>query len=76
MSQAKYKKKRRKIQAGERKILEYNDLEESFNQVSNEDVQYVFDKHFEQKFYIWWRNCLIMTLTKITSQKMYLQSCS
>ena len=52
MSQAKYKKKRRKIQAGERKILEYNDLEESFNQVSNEDVQYVFDKHLEQKFYI------------------------
>ena len=59
MSQAKYKRKWRKIQAGEREILEYNELEESFNQVSSEDVQYVFDKHFdnhdehlEQKFYI------------------------
>ena len=47
MSPAEYKRKWRKIQAGEREILEYNDLEESFNQEGSEDVQYVFDKHFD-----------------------------
>ena len=47
MSQAEYKRKWRKIEAGERKILQYNDLEELFNQESSEDVQYVFDKHFD-----------------------------
>ena len=47
MSQAEHKRKWRKIQVGEKEILEYNDLEESFNQESSEDVQYVFDKHFD-----------------------------
>ena len=47
MSQAEYKRKWRKIQAGEKDILEYNNLEESFNQESSEDVQYVSDKHFD-----------------------------
>ena len=45
MSQAEYKRKWRKIQAGERKVLEYN--EEPLNQQSSEDAQYVFDKHFD-----------------------------
>ena len=47
MSQVEHKRKWRKIQAGEKEILEYNDLEESFNQESSEDVQYVFDKNFD-----------------------------
>ena len=47
MSQAEYKRKWRKIQAGEREILEYNEFEESLNQESSEDAQYVFDKHFD-----------------------------
>ena len=33
MSRAEYKRKWRKIQTGEKEILEYNDLEESFNQL-------------------------------------------
>ena len=47
MSQAKYKRKWRKIQAGEKEILEYNVLKDSFSQESSEDVRDVFDKHFD-----------------------------
>ena len=47
MSQAKYKRKWRKIQAGEKEILEYNVLKDSFDQESSEDVRDVFDKHFD-----------------------------
>ena len=47
MSQTEYKRKWRKIQAGEREVLEYNEFEESLNQESSEDAQYVFDKRFD-----------------------------
>ena len=47
MSQAKYKRKWRKIQAGEKEILEYNVLKDSFSQESSEDVRDVFDEHFD-----------------------------
>ena len=47
MSLADYKRKWRKLQAGEREILEYNDFEEFLNQESSEYVQHVFDKHFD-----------------------------
>ena len=47
MSQTEYKRKWRKVQAGEKEILEYNVLKDSFSQESSEDVRDVFDKHFD-----------------------------